>query len=116
VARGHAGSARACHLPDVGARFFAQIIDRPRLEAFEKDEKENLPPFGARAYASFTTDTPTLVDDMLDSVVADVPNYMGSIVEGKGCSRLGAFTRSWRVRETMAATALPAQPAGRVSR
>jgi len=80
--------APVTYLMYVGARFFAQILDRPRLQAFEERmRKQNLPPLErARAYASFTTDTPTLIDEMLDSVVADVPNYMGSIVEGKGCA------------------------------
>lgn len=80
--------APVSYLMYVGARFFAQILDRPRLHAFEERmRKERLPARErALAYASFTSDSPTLVDEMLDSVVADVPNYMGSIVEGKGCA------------------------------
>jgi hypothetical protein len=80
--------APVTYLAYVGARFFAQILDRPRLEAFEERmRKKNLPARErALAYASFTTDTPTLIDEKLDSIVADVPNYMGSIVEGKGCA------------------------------
>jgi len=80
--------APVTYLMYVGARFFAQILDRPRLEAFEERmRKENLP-FRERtlAYASFTADTPTLIDETLDAVVADVPNYMRSIVEGEGCA------------------------------
>jgi hypothetical protein len=80
--------APVTYLSYVGARFFAQILDRSRREAFEaRMRKENLPARErALAYASFTSDTPTMVDEMLDSVVADVPNYMRSIVEGNGCA------------------------------
>jgi len=80
--------APVTYLVYVGARFFAQILDRPRLEAFEaRMRAQNLPTIErARAYASFTADAPTLVDETLDAVVADVPNYMGSIVEGTGCA------------------------------
>jgi hypothetical protein len=80
--------APVTYLVYVGARFFVQILDRPRLEAFEaRMRTQHLPTLErARAYASFTADTPTLVDETLDAVVADVPNYMGSIVEGNGCA------------------------------
>ncbi len=74
------------YLAFLGARFLAQILDKPRREAFEERMRKQKLSIAerSRAYASFTTDTPTRIDEILDSVVADVPNYMGSIVEGKG--------------------------------
>ena len=76
----------AGYLLYVGARFFAQILDQPRREAFEKKLRaQNLSLVErSKATASFTTDTPTLIDELLDSVVADIPNYMRSIVAGEG--------------------------------
>jgi hypothetical protein len=47
--------------------------------------EENLPLIERSiAYANFTSTDATGVDEMLDSVVADVPNYMQSIVAGEG--------------------------------
>jgi hypothetical protein len=76
----------AGYLLYVGARFIAQILDQPRKEAFEKKLRaQNLSLVErSRATAGFTTDTPTLIDELLDSVIADIPNYMGSIVAGEG--------------------------------
>jgi hypothetical protein len=76
----------AGYLLYVGARFVAQILDQPRREAFEKKLRaQNLSlAERSKATASFTTDTPTLIDELLDSVIADIPNYMASIVAGEG--------------------------------
>jgi len=76
----------AGYLLYLGARFFAQIVDQPRREAFEKQLKAQKLSIVERstATARFTADTPTLIDEMLDSVVADIPNYMASIVAGNG--------------------------------
>jgi hypothetical protein len=76
----------AGYLLYVGARFLAQVLDKPRREAFEEKlraQKLSLVE-RSKAAASFTTDTPTLIDELLDSVIADIPNYMGSIVAGEG--------------------------------
>ena len=108
----------AGYLLYVGARFFAQILDQPRREAFEKKLRaQNLSLVErSKATASFTTDTPTLIDELLDSVVADIPNYMRSIVAGDGpafeiletFSRAdGTSTEGWLRREcTCSRTAL----------
>jgi len=76
----------AGYLLYIGARLFAQILDQPRKEAFEKKLRAQKLSFieRSKATASFTTDTPTLIDDLLDAVVADIPNYMRSIVAGEG--------------------------------
>lgn len=76
----------AGYLLYVGARFLAQILDKPRREAFEEKLRAQKLSIVERskATAAFTSDTPTLIDDLLDSVVADIPNYMGSIVAGEG--------------------------------
>ncbi len=76
----------AGYLAYLGTRFISTLFDKSRQEAFEKRmQKENLP-FIERsiAYANFTSTDGTGVDEVLDSVVADVPNYMQSIVAGEG--------------------------------
>jgi hypothetical protein len=76
----------AGYLAYLGTRFLARLFDKTRREAFEKRMREENLPLIERsiAYANFTSTDATGVDEMLDSVVADVPNYMQSIVAGEG--------------------------------
>jgi hypothetical protein len=78
----------AAYLLYIGARLLAQILDKPRREAFEQKLRARKLSMVERskAMAAFTADTPTLIDEVLDSVVADIPNYMGSIVAGEGAA------------------------------
>lgn len=78
----------AGYLLYVSARLLAQVLDKPRREAFEEKLREQKLSLVERskAVAAFTSDTPTLVDELLDSVVADIPNYMESIVAGTGAA------------------------------
>ena len=80
--------APAGYFPYLGARFFSQLLDGTRRDAFEKAvraQKLSLVE-RSRAYAEFTASRGTRVDEILDSVIADVPNYMQSIVKGEGCA------------------------------
>lgn len=76
----------AGYLAYLGVRFISTLFDKSRRQAFEKKmQEQNLPLLErSKAYANFTSTDPTGVDEMLDSVVADVPNYMQSIVAGEG--------------------------------
>ena len=76
----------AGYLAYLGTRFLARLFDKTRREAFEKRMREENLPLIERsiAHANFTSTDATGVDEMLDSVVADVPNYMQSIVAGEG--------------------------------
>lgn len=78
--------APAGYLAYFGARFFAKVFDTERRDAFEKHVEEQKLSFAerSRAYADFAAHAPTRVDEVLDSVVADVPNYIRSIVAGEG--------------------------------
>jgi hypothetical protein len=80
--------APAGYLGYVGVRFFSQILDTGRRDAFEKTVRNQQLSFleRSRAYADFTAQGATRVDEILDSVIADAPNYMRSIVEGDGCA------------------------------
>lgn len=84
-----------------GARVFAQLFDRARMRRIE-DGTRTLG-FWARgkALADVTAHGDTIVEEAIEGTVADVPNYMKSVVrgEGAGLEVLARFHRAMRAAQ-----------------
>jgi hypothetical protein len=68
----------------LGARFFAQVADPKRRARIEARTKGLSFLQRARALADAEAYDDTLVEEALESIVADVPNYMRSVAGGEG--------------------------------
>lgn len=67
-----------------GAQVFARIFDKDARERMHAGVEEMRFLERARAYADRAAHDETLLEVTLDSVAADVPNYMNSVARGEG--------------------------------
>lgn len=76
----------AAYLAYTGARFFAQMWDKKHREGARAIQTD--PRLGvierSRALAGHSAHGETVIEDILNDVVADIPNYMNSVVAGNG--------------------------------